>query len=79
MFAEGRLSIWNGDPAMDSWYNATVPQEARSHNPYDALGMDESLFFDMSKANQVNSPSGTANDWFYSTNPTAGVSDEGKC
>jgi hypothetical protein len=64
MSDQGRLSIWKGDPAMDSWYNAAVHRNAtiRSNSKGD---MEEMLFFDIAKSNQVKYPSGAANDWFY--------------
>ena len=64
MTDQGRLSIWKGDPALDSWYNAAINRNASFHN-VDKSDMEEMLFSDIAKSNQVKYPSGSANDWFY--------------
>jgi hypothetical protein len=61
---QGRLSIWKGEAALDSWYNAAVNRKASLRNTAKS-DMDEMLFFDIAKSNQVKHPSGAANDWFY--------------
>jgi hypothetical protein len=49
---------------LDSWYKATVNRNF-SLRKDDGNPMEEMLFFDIAKSNQVNFPSGTANEWFY--------------
>ena len=63
MSDRGSFSIWKDDPALDSWYNAAVNRNFSLRN--DDGGPVEEMFFDMPKSNQVNYPSGTANEWFY--------------
>jgi hypothetical protein len=65
MSEQGRLSLWSGNPALDSWYNAAISRNASPRN-MDETGMEEVLFFDIAKSNQVKYPSDGANDWFYS-------------
>ena len=64
MSDQGRFSIWKGEPALDSWYNAAVGRDASLHTVEETAG-EESLFFDIAKSNQVKYPSDGANDWFY--------------
>jgi hypothetical protein len=64
MSDRGRLSIWKDDPALDSWYNAAVNRKF-SFSSNDGNPMEEMLFFDIAKSNQVNYPSGASNGWFY--------------
>jgi hypothetical protein len=60
----GMFSIWKSEPALDSWYNAAVGRDASLHG-IGQSDMDEILFFDISKSNQVTYSSSTVNSWFY--------------
>jgi hypothetical protein len=64
MSDRGSFSIWKDDPALDSWYNAAVNRNFSLRND-DGNPMEEMSFFDIAKPNQVNHPSGAANEWFY--------------
>lgn len=50
---------------MDNWYNAVVDDNASLHS-IGKSDIDEMLFFDISRSNQVTYPSSAANEWFYS-------------
>ena len=64
MSDRGGFSIWKDDPALDSWYNAAVNRKFSLRND-DGNPMEEMSFFDSAKSDQVNYPSGAANEWFY--------------
>jgi hypothetical protein len=64
MSDQDRLSIWKGEPALDSWYEAAVHRNVSLRNSGQG-GMEEMLFFDIATSNQVKYPSSAANDWFY--------------
>ena len=70
----GRFSIWKGEPAMDSWYSAAINANLDRRRGRGDADMEEVLFLDIAKSNQVKYPSGDANDWFYGAsadfNPT---------
>lgn len=77
MSEHGRLSIWKSEPTLDSWYNAAVNRNASVHD----LGksdMEEMLFFDISRSNQVRYPSSSANDWFFGGTTGDNANIEGK-
>ena len=59
------FSIWKSEPALGSWYNAAVGRDTSLHS-IGRSDMDEILFFDISKSNQVTySSSSTVNRLFY--------------
>lgn len=60
-----RFSIWKDEPSMDSWYSAAVTRDTENRKGIDTSDMQEVLFFDIGKSNQVKHPSDDVNDWFY--------------
>jgi hypothetical protein len=64
MSDRGRFSIWKDDPALHSWHNAAVNRDFILRNN-DGDPVEEMLFFDIAKSNQVNYPSGASNEWLY--------------
>lgn len=64
MSEHGRLSIWKSEPPLDNWYNAVADDNASLHSIGNS-DIDEMLFFDISRSNQVTYPSSAVNEWFY--------------
>ena len=58
------FSMWKSEPALGSWYNAAVRRDT-SLQGIGQSDMDEMLFFDISKSNQVTYSSSTVNRLFY--------------
>jgi hypothetical protein len=64
MSGRGSFSIWKDDPALDSWYKATVNRNFSLRND-DGNPMEEMSKTDIAKSTQVNCPGGAANGRFY--------------
>ena len=77
MSDHGRNSIWQADPAVDSWYNATIADDFKYGDADKTADMEEKLYLDISKANQVKYPGNAVNDWFYETMLANGAILEG--
>lgn len=64
MSDHARLSIWETDPALDSWYNAAVDSKACLCDICESA-MEEILFFNIPKSNQVKYACSATDGWFY--------------
>lgn len=62
----GKLSIWDDDTAIDTWYNAAVKSNGSVRSGDGNYDMEEMLYYDITKSSQVKHSSITNIDkWFY--------------